>query len=153
MHTCSGETVGCWRENIAGYQFLRHAFELTILLCGVIVWCFWQPYAHLYRGDSLMLAGKYVAAESDYESATRDFTSVGDKVCCCVLLCVAVCCCVLLCVPIMYIQVYVCIYVYVYFFIYIYIYIYIHIYIYTYIHIYTYIYVYIYIVMLSMRTP
>mmetsp|Transcript_34313 Transcript_34313/g.55398 ORF Transcript_34313/g.55398 Transcript_34313/m.55398 type:complete len:187 (+) Transcript_34313:142-702(+) len=27
-----------------------------------------------------MLAGKYVAAESDYESATRDFTSIGDKV-------------------------------------------------------------------------
>jgi len=39
-----------------------------------------QPYAHLYRGDSLMVAGQYQVAAADYSSAARDFASIGDRV-------------------------------------------------------------------------
>jgi tetratricopeptide (TPR) repeat protein len=39
-----------------------------------------QPYAHLYRGDSLMVAGQYQGAAADFSSAARDFASIGDRV-------------------------------------------------------------------------
>jgi len=39
-----------------------------------------QPYAHLYRGDSLMLTGQYEGAVADYALAAQDFATIGDKV-------------------------------------------------------------------------
>ena len=39
-----------------------------------------QPYAHLYRGDSLMLRGQYQSAADDYQVAAGEFASIGDKV-------------------------------------------------------------------------
>jgi len=37
-----------------------------------------QPYTHLFRGDAQMLLGRFSSAASDYQRATREFTSIGD---------------------------------------------------------------------------